>query len=185
MPTRARARGMPTAQPMMRPRLDFEPPLEEEEESLLEELEPAVGVGVTRTVFWIVTTPPPALVERLWTTELKGMVAASSAVAVAEPELGASVEGEPEEPPAVVLDAWFPPPDPPPLDARPVIVARLGAVEAWFWPIVAYASPSCSAKKGRGEGDSLQQFTFTLSALQHHWSSWSLHCVIDSPPTAF
>jgi len=63
---------MPTAQPMMRPRLDFEPPLEEEEESLLEELEPAVGVGVTRTVFWIVTTPPPALVERLWTTELKG-----------------------------------------------------------------------------------------------------------------
>jgi len=184
MPTRARARGMPTAQPMMRPRLDFEPP-EEEEESLLEELEPAVGVGVTRTVFWIVTTPPPALVERLWTTELKGVVAASSAVAVAEPELGASVEGEPEEPPAVVLDAWFPPPDPPPLDARPVIVARLGAVEAWFWPIVAYASPSCSAKKGRGEGDSLQQFTFTLSALQHHWSSWSLHCVIDSPPTAF
>jgi len=176
---------MPTAQPMMRPRLDFEPPLEEEEESLLEELEPAVGVGVTRTVFWIVTTPPPALVERLWTTELKGVVAASSAVAVAEPELGASVEGEPEEHPAVVLDAWFPPPDPPPLDARPVIVARLGAVEAWFWPIVAYASPSCSAKKGRGEGDSLQQFTFTLSALQHHWSSWSLHCVIDSPPTAF
>ena len=55
---------MPTAQPMMRPRLDFEPP-EEEEESLLELLEPAVGVGVTRTVFWIVTTPPPALVERL------------------------------------------------------------------------------------------------------------------------
>ena len=142
MPTRARARGMPTAQPIMRPRLDFELP--EDEESLLALLEPAVGVGVTRTVFWIVTTPPPALVERLWITELKGVavVEASSAVAVAEPELGASVEGEPEDPPAVVLDAWFPPPDPPPLEARPVIVARLGAVDAWFWPIVAYASPS-------------------------------------------
>jgi len=119
---------MPTAQPIMRPRLDFELP--EDEESLLALLEPAVGVGVTRTVFWIVTTPPPALVERLWMTELKGVVAASSAVAVAEPELGASVEGDPEEPPAVVFDAWFPPPDPPPLCARPVIVARLGAVEA-------------------------------------------------------
>ena len=58
---------MPTAQPIMRPRLDFEPLEEEEEEESpeLEELEPAVGVGVTRTVFWIVTTPPPALVERL------------------------------------------------------------------------------------------------------------------------
>lgn len=120
---------MPTAQPMMRPRLDFEPP-EEEEFPSLELLEPAVGVGVTRTVFWIVTTPPPALVERLWTTELKGVpvVEASSAVAVAEPELGASVGGEPEDPPIDVFDGPFPPP--PPLVARPVIVAMLGAVEA-------------------------------------------------------
>jgi len=48
--------------------------------------------------------------------------------------------------------------------------------------MVAYALPSCSAKKGRGDGDSLQQFTFWASALQHHWSSWSEHWVIDSPP---
>lgn len=68
--------------------------------------------------------------------------------------------------------------------ARPVMEARFGALEPVREPTVAYALPSWSAKNGRGSGDSLQQSTCCASALQHHWSSWSLHWVMDSPPAA-
>jgi hypothetical protein len=135
MPIMASARGMPTAQPIMRPRFELDPPFESPFplSPPLALLEPAVGVGVTRMVFSMVTTPAVP-VERLSTTELKGVavVETSSAVAVAEPEFGPSVEGESEDCCADVCDAEFPPPDPPPLVAKPVMVARLGAVDAWF-----------------------------------------------------
>lgn len=51
--------------------------------------------------------------------------------------------------------------------ALPVMVARFGADEAVEVPTVAYALPSARAKKGRGEGDSAQQLTCWVSALQH------------------
>lgn len=79
------------------------------------------------------------------------------------------------------VEIWSP--DPLPL-AWPVMLARFGAVDAVMEPMVAYAAGFCRAKKGRGDGDSWQQLTCTASALQHHWSLWSEHCVIDSPPPA-
>jgi hypothetical protein len=84
-------------------------------------------------------TTPALPVKRLSTTELKGVgvVETESGVAVAESKPESSVEGAAEDCCADVRDAEFPPPDPPPLNARPVILARWGAVEAILEPIVA------------------------------------------------
>jgi hypothetical protein len=116
---------MPTAQPMIRPRFELdplsEPPL------ALSLLEPAVGVGVTRMVFSIVTTPALP-VERLVATELKGVGVVVTESGVAVPS--SLVEGAAEDRCADVCDAEFPPPDDPPLVARPVMVAMLGLVDA-------------------------------------------------------
>jgi hypothetical protein len=117
-------------------------------------------------------TTPALPVEKLVATELKGVgvVETESGVAVCEFE-SSVVDGAAEGRCADVCDAEFPPPEPLPLSARPVILAMLGTVVAVLPPIVAYAFPSCSAKKGRGDGDSLQQLTCWASALQHHWLS--------------
>lgn len=130
IPIKASARGIPTAQPMIGPR--FEPGLLSESPFLpppaLPLLEPAVAAGVTRTVFSMVTTPALP-VERLVATELKGVVVTESGVAVFESE-SSVVEGAAEDRCADVCDAEFPPPDDPPLVARPVMVAMLGLVDA-------------------------------------------------------
>jgi hypothetical protein len=68
--------------------------------------------------------------------------------------------------------------------ARPVKEARVGALDAWFRPMVAYALPSWRWKKGRGTGDSWQQLTFTASALQQKSLLWFEHWVMASPPPA-
>lgn len=119
---------MPTAQPMIRPRFELDPL--SESPLALSLLEPAVAVGVTRMVFSIVTTPALP-VERLVATELKGVgvVVTESGVAVPESE-SSVVEGAAEDRCADVCDAEFPPPDDPPLVARPVMVAMLGLVDA-------------------------------------------------------
>ena len=126
IPIRASARGIPTAQPMIRPRFELDPL--SESPLALSLLEPAVAVGVTRTVFSMVTTPALP-VERLVATELKGVVVTESGVAVFESE-SSVVEGAAEDRCADVCDAEFPPPDDPPLVARPVMVAMLGLVDA-------------------------------------------------------
>jgi hypothetical protein len=115
---------------MIRPRFElgplsespFPPPL------VSSLLEPAVAVGVTRTVFSTVTTPALP-VERLVAIELKGVVLTESGVAVPEFE-SSVVEEAAEDRCADVCDAEFPPPDDPPLVARPVMVAMLGFVDA-------------------------------------------------------
>jgi hypothetical protein len=130
IPIRASARGMPTAQPMIRPRFELGLPSESPfpPPPALPLLEPAVAAGVTRTVFSMVTTPALP-VERLVATELKGVVVTESGVAVFESE-SSVVEGAAEDRCADVCDAEFPPPDDPPLVARPVMVAMLGLVDA-------------------------------------------------------
>lgn len=80
------------------------------------------------------------------------MLEAESFVAEADVEGAAVEEGESLPPPR----------------ALPVIEARFGALDPILPPIVAYATGSCSAKKGLGSGLSLQQFTSTRLASQHH-----------------
>ena len=96
--------------------------------------------------------------------------------------LGASVDGRGKFDPAVAEGLGVGAVSAP--SALPVMVARFGADEAVEVPMVAYALPSARAKKGRGAGDSAQQFTCWASALQHQLLSWSEHCVIDSAPAA-
>ena len=153
MPTRARARGMPTAQPTITPMFDLDLPPDCEELAAV-----AVGsaVGVMTEVLYTVLTPPASEV-RLVSTDVNGAAEVPSAVAEREPAV------EPPFDPDVSEGEL---PLPVPL-AKPVIDEIVGTLDAWLAPMVAYACPSWSAKNGRGAGDSLQQFTCWASALQH------------------
>lgn len=186
-PMMARPRGMPTAQPMIRPRFELEPPSASAPDVPFVSplaapsvpLPVEVGVGVITLVIGTLTTPVDP-VERLIETEVKGVpVGAASSVAVASLEAPDDDEPEPEDD-AAFVDCGAEVFDAEELSssssellplARPVNLARFGAVEAVMEPIVAYAAPSCRAKKGRGSGDSWQQSTCVASALQHHLSS--------------
>ena len=97
-------------------------------------------------------------------------------------EFAVADDGSREEAASDVCVGELSPPLP---EARPEMDDRVGALLAWFLPMVAYAFPSWSLKKGRGWGDSWQQSTWVASALQHQLLLWLEHCVIDSPPTAF
>jgi hypothetical protein len=123
---------------MIRPRLELDPlsgsPLPALPLLALSLLEPEVAVGVTRMVFWMVTTPAEP-VDRVVETEVKGVGVVVGVVetlsGVAVPEFESPVEEGPAVDRAVdVRDAEFPPPDEPPLVAKPVIVAMLGLVDA-------------------------------------------------------
>lgn len=105
MPARMSAIGIPTANPAMRPTLDFEP----EPPSVEAEAEP-VGfeAGVMMSVLTTVLTPPGPE-ETLVDSEVTGFA----------DDVGAEDTG------ASVFDAELPPLLPE-LDARPVLVARVG-----------------------------------------------------------
>lgn len=139
----ARASGIPTASPTMRPILLVDLVVGE----LFKSAVLALGSedGVEMIVFSIVTTPAGPD-ERLVLTEVTGLGddtardGDTAADGVAANDAGGLVfEGE--------LPLSVP-------VARPVKDASVGAFEAWFRPIVAYAFPSCNWKKGRGAGDS-------------------------------
>jgi len=131
MPRRASASGIPTAHPMMRPRLELEPPPDDELGPLLE----APGVGVTYMVTGMLLTPADPE-DRLIDTEGTGVglpdVLDDTASALPE-DASADDDG------LGVREGWLPPPDP---VARPVMDERVGTVDAWFLPTVAYALPS-------------------------------------------
>jgi hypothetical protein len=147
IPARARARGIPTAQPTMTPSLELDPLLDPAPAPAVLDGSVALGVKVTTTL--TVRTPPVASEVMLVLVEVKGfaVVGTESGVAVAlEPALEAALEAALEDPPpddaaAEVFDPEPPPPEPP-LDASPVILARFGASDAVFLPAVAYAFPS-------------------------------------------
>jgi hypothetical protein len=117
MPRRARASGMPTAQPTMTPRLELEPLLDELVLPLLLVVETSVGGGVTRAVFSIVTTPADPD-ETICVTEVMG-----SGVLSERDDDGAGREDG-----SGVLEAWLPPPE----VAMPVIEESVGAESACF-----------------------------------------------------
>lgn len=121
------------------------------------ELVSAVGSGpwVITLVMVRVSTPAEPEVTLVWR---EVMTREGEADVAGVLELAADVVG------AEVRGAEVPLPVP---DTRPVMVLRVGAADAMLPPIVAYARPSCRAKKGRGAGDSWQHFTWILSALQH------------------
>ena len=112
---------------------------------------------------------------------MNGVADVETAFSVAEGAPEPAEEGEFAAPDAGADVCGVEPPAPEP-DASPVMLARSGTFIASWPPMVAYAEPSLSAKKGRGDGDSWQQFMFWASPLQHHWLPWFEHCVIDSAP---
>jgi hypothetical protein len=123
---------MPTAHPMMTPRLELEPPPEPESP----EFEPtpaalAVGSidGVTRIDLMMVETPPGPE-ETLVTSEENGVADADGVVR--------DGGGPDDDAGAFVLDAEA---LPEPV-ARPVKDASVGALDAWLRPMVAYGLPS-------------------------------------------
>lgn len=118
MPRRARASGMPRAQPMMMGSLDF---LEGEGEGSVGVL---VGGGVVTTVR-ITVTMPVLSVERLVWSWVVGFTEVGGGVV-----FDGSVDWGELEP--VVADELEPPPI-----ALPVMVARLGAEDAVEDPTVA------------------------------------------------
>jgi hypothetical protein len=69
IPRSARASGMPTAQPTIRPMLVPEPPFDEEP---LLVLPPAAADGVVTTV-WVIVTKPAEPDETTWTSEVMGV----------------------------------------------------------------------------------------------------------------
>lgn len=107
---RARASGMPTAQPTITPIFDFEPEPPSVDAAAEFELVLAVGFteGVIMSVLMTVETPPGPE-ETLVDSEVTGFAA----------DVGA------EDPGASVFDAELPPPLPEP-EARPVLVASVG-----------------------------------------------------------
>lgn len=139
MPAKASASGMPTAHPTITPIFEPEPESPSVDAAAeLEEPELPVGFddGVTTSVLTIVETPPGPE-ETLVDSEVTGL-----ADDVGGEDTGASV-----------FEAELPPPPSEP-EAKPVLVASVGWLDAWLRPIVAYALPSWSWKKGRGSGDS-------------------------------
>ena len=149
MPTRARARGMPTAQPTMTPRLDFL----EEEGSSVDGAE--VGVSVCISVMTAVETPREPE-ETLVLILVTGVGEALDFEGWLE-ELGESEDcGLPDdEGESVFDDCELPVPT-----ASMVIVLRFGALLALEDPAIAYCFPSGTSKNGRAEGHSSQQCTF-------------------------
>lgn len=123
----------------MTPSLELEPEPDSvgDDAPVLAEFALAVGLadGVTTRVSTMVETPPGPE-ETLVDSEVIGF-----ADDVGGLDTGASV-----------FDAELPPPLPE-LDARPVLEASVGWLDAWLRPIVAYALPSWSWKNGRGSGD--------------------------------
>jgi len=119
-------------------------------------------------------TTPAGPEETLAETDMNGVADVETEFSVAEGALepaeeggfAAADNGVFEDAGADVFGVEPPPPEP---DAKPVMLARSGAFIATWPPMVAYAEPSLSAKKGRGDGDSWQQFTCWASPLQHHW----------------
>jgi hypothetical protein len=127
---------------MITPSLELVPLLDPEAAPAVFDGSLAVGVTVTGTV--IVCIPPVASEVILVLVDVKGfaVVEIESAVAVFALE-PAVEEGASEDANADVCDPEPPPPPPePPLVAKPVILARSGAVDAVLEPIVAYAFPS-------------------------------------------
>jgi hypothetical protein len=172
MPRSARASGIPTASPTIRPMLLLDLP--EGGEFELAVLAVGSGDGVVMMVFSTVTTPAGPD-DTLVRTEVTGVAEDTARVGVEAPDAGADDAG------ALVFEGELPLPE---AVAKPVKDERVGALDAWFRPMVAYAFPSCSWKKGRGAGDSWQQLTCTASALQQKSLSWFEHCVMASPPEA-
>lgn len=147
------ASGIPTAQPTMRPTLFFfEGGGEGEGEGV------AVGEVIWVTV-WTMVLGPSVPVDTEVERDVSVLAGADGVSVVDWESLVAEAELE-----GAVDDGEVPPL---PL-AKPVIVSRVGALDAVFPPIVAYAWGSCSAKKGRGVGCLLQQSTSFLLASQHH-----------------
>jgi len=158
MARKARATGIPTAQPTMMGILDFFSVVGEG----VEVLEAEAGVKVVTWVEMMVlmpSLPEEILVE----TEVMG-VGVGVVVALEESLVDESLVVEPsvEEGPLVEEG------ESPPSDTSPVMDARLGAVSAVDSPMIAYCLPSPREKNGRGSGDSWQQSTCVLSPSQHH-----------------
>lgn len=140
MPMKARARGMPTAQPTMRGMLD--PP-----SSLLSLLgsdspDAAVSVGGIVEVRTAVERPSLPEMTEVWTV-VRGVVRmeeeGESESEFESVDGDSVVWGESEDESSSLLvevgRGLLPPPLPE--RAEPVMVARLGASLAWFRPIVA------------------------------------------------
>jgi hypothetical protein len=149
MPRKARATGIPTAQPTMTGIFDFFSVVGEGPEVL-----EAGGVKVV-TCVWVKVLVPSVPEEMLSERDVMG-VGVGVVVALEE-----SLVEESDE--AGVDEGEFPS-----SDTRPVMDARLGALFAVDCPMMAYCWPSPREKKGRGSGDSWQQSTWVLSPSQHH-----------------
>lgn len=151
MPIKARATGIPTAQPTMTGTFDFSSGGEEVLDTA------GLGVNVETTVEVKVLTPllPE---DTLVATDVTG-------VGVGVVVGFVSLDDEPfeDESGALVEEG-----DLPSSDTNPVMLARFGALDAVDCPIIAYCWPSPREKNGRGSGDSLQQSTLVLSPSQHH-----------------
>jgi hypothetical protein len=146
---------MPTAQPTMRPILDFFSGAAEGEEAPVGFV--AAGWVMVLTIVVGPAVPVDTEVERVVTGVLASFEEVLSLGAeslVAEAEVDAAVD-----------DGELLPPPPP--ETLPVMVARFGALEPVLPPIVPYALGSCNAKKGRGTGFCWQQSTSTRFASQH------------------
>lgn len=134
IPTSASASGIPTAHPMMRPRLEPPP----EEEVLEPGSAPAAAVGVLTIVISLVTTPAGPD-ETLLEIEVTGVGVAEARDVCAAFAEDARSGARLDEDGAGVREGEPPLAEP---DARPVKPETVGWDEAWFWPIVAYALPS-------------------------------------------
>lgn len=120
----------------------LEPP---PEESLL-----AAAVGFDGGVITVVTmmvATPAVPEETLVPTEVKGVADSAVTLCERDPAVGCVLE----EAGADVCEGELPLPVP---EAKPVMPEIVGTADAWFEPMVAYGLPSCSAKNGRGLGDS-------------------------------